>query len=55
MTTLSNFTPPSVRYEVILSAVVEFFGVDLRDLLGSSRKQSVTLPRQVLMSKGWCA
>lgn len=35
--------------ETIVEAVADYFGVTLQDLLGSSRKKQVALPRQVAM------
>ena len=47
--TITNFQQNSLNSKDIIQAIIKFYNLESKDLVGKSRKKEVVLPRQVLM------
>lgn len=46
---MSNFQTKSTTPKTIIDAVANFFNINIKDLLGASRKKETVIPRQIIM------
>jgi len=46
---ISNFQSRSTTPKIIIDAVAKFFDINIKDLIGESRKKELVVPRQIVM------